>query len=108
MTTQIKTATETQRAPSRATWFTNHFACGTTRHRLYIDGLETPYFVDKASVRAHFTCGHPVGLFGSGLGEEKTRMGGETYRIAASFGGFDRISDAKKKAIEFATKNQTA
>jgi len=61
------------------------------RQRLYIDGKETPYFVDKASCRAHFTDGMPVGLYGSGM---------HPSGCAAAFGGFKRIRDAKARALQ--------
>lgn len=81
----------------RSKWFKFPMANGCIRHRLYINGSETPYFIDEAKLIGHRTYGHKFGLFGAGLGNE-VRTARGSYRIAAVFGGFDRISEAKKRA----------
>ncbi len=73
-----------------AKWFKQQIADHTTRHRLHLNGRETPWFIDKANCRAHFTQGEPCGLFGSGLGQ-----GG----IAGCFGAFRTVTEAKQAAI---------
>jgi len=80
-------------------WFKFLQVSAIDRQRLYIDGKETPYFVDKAHYRAHFTYGLPVGLYGAGM---------HPQGCAACFGGFQRIRDAKKRAVELATQPQEA
>lgn len=73
-------------------------ACGTRRQRLYVNGTETPYFVDTASHRAHRTYGEPHGLFGAGLGE----MTSAGYRIAGCFGAGKKIAVLKHRAEQMA------
>jgi hypothetical protein len=74
-------------------------ACGTKRQRLYVDGVETPYFVDTAAVAAHRTYGERHGLWGAGMSEPHWRTG---YRIAACFGCGDKIAPLKHRAEQMA------
>ncbi len=84
--------------PPVAKWFSNVMACGTVRHRLYVDGKEAPYFIDVASNLAHRSYGGKIGLWGSGMGHEIQRHDGSTYRIAGFLGNFAKISEAKDRA----------
>lgn len=81
-------------------WHRQELASGTTRHRLYVDGVETPFFVDHARRVAHYSYGSPIGLWGAGLGAKPP---GVNYRIAGFFGGFKRLKDAKAQAVSLAT-----
>jgi len=86
-------------------WFREPLACGTIRYRLcsrrVIDEPITPYFVDVAKSRAHYTYGQRVGLFGAGMGAFiATRNGG--YHAARVLGAFPTLKDAKARAIELA------
>lgn len=83
-------------------WFKAELACGTERHRLYIDGAESPFFVDVAHSIAHRSQGSKAGIYGSGLGQEIRRRDGSIYRIAGFFGGFDKITVAKARAEQLA------
>jgi hypothetical protein len=58
---------------------------------------KTSYFIDAASNRAHYTYGEKYGLYGSGMGD-LIDVSPFPYRIAACFGGFKKLSDAKKCA----------
>jgi hypothetical protein len=84
--------------PPPTKWFKAKLACGTERHRLYRDGDETPYFIDVASVRAHYSFGDRIGLWAAGHGQEIRRRDGTTYQIAGYLGGFPSISAAKNHA----------
>ena len=79
-------------------WRGHVMACGTTRQRLYVDGAETPYFIDTTDIRAHRTCGEKHGLWGAGLGE-MSRAG---YRIAGCFGAGPKIAPLKHRAEQMA------
>lgn len=85
-------------------WTRVELACGTVRHRLYVNGTETPFFVDdaKSAGIGHRTMGEPVGLFGSGMGSDIRRRNGETYRIAATLGAFRNVGTAKARAEQLA------
>lgn len=83
-------------------WFKNIMACGTERHRLFLNGTETPFFIDVAQQIQHRSQGSKVGIYGSGLGDEVRRHDGSTYRIAGFFGGFDKIAVAKHRAEQMA------
>jgi hypothetical protein len=84
-------------------WFAEDQAHGGVRHRLYKRNTkmgawgQTDYFVDASPNSAHNTMGEKYGLYGSGMGELVT-MAHNPYRIAACFGGFKRLSLAKKQA----------
>jgi hypothetical protein len=82
-------------------WHRMPMACGTVRHKLYLDGVETPFFIDYASSRAHYAHGYKVGLWGAGMAET-TRL---SYRIAAFLGGFARLELAKYKAEQMAMQS---
>lgn len=89
-------------APSVA-WRGGLLACGTRRQRLFVNGAETPYFIDSANgVRAHKSAGSEHGLWGSGLGEE-IRPG---LRIAAMFGAGPDIRSLKHRAEQLALSEQ--
>ena len=79
--------------PPKCRWRSIMLACETVRHQLYLDGLETPHFIDVARFRAHYTQGHKVGWFGAGM---------HPRGIALTLGAFDRISLAKHHAEQFA------
>lgn len=84
-------------------WFSHEQAHGGVRHRLYERKnkfgawKETPYFVDAAPNQAHYTYGEKYGLYGSGMGELIQNLA-SSYRIAACFGGFKTLTQAKKTA----------
>lgn len=84
-------------------WFSQPDASGVTRHRLFKRNTrmgawgQTPYFIDTASARHQFTYGKKHGLYGSGMGE-LVASANVPYRIAACFGGFSKLSEAKKAA----------
>lgn len=88
--------------PPKAFWHRFELACGIVRHRLYVDGQETPYFVDdaKKAGKCHYSYGERVSLHGAGMGAmiDSPRGGGGGYRIAAFLGGFKRIELAKSAA----------
>ena len=79
--------------PPKCRWRSIALACETVRHQLYLDGTETPYFVDRAQFRAHYTQGQRVGLFGAGM---------HPRGIAAVLGSYDNVSLAKHRAEQFA------
>lgn len=86
-------------------WFSQTDASGMIRHRLFKRNTkmgawaQTPYFIDAALHSYQFTYGKKYGLFGSGMGELITSAS-VPYRIAACFGGFSKIKEAKQKAEE--------
>lgn len=85
-------------------WFGVMLACGTRRQRLYVDGRETPYFVDSANgIRAHKTQGSEHGLYGAGMHECKIRdrQGNPRY-IAALLGSGQKIAELKHRAEQYA------
>lgn len=84
-------------------WTRIPLACGTIRHRLFVDDKETPFFVDdaKAAGIGHRTMGEPVGLFGSGMGKEIEARSG-IYRIAATLGSYHNVGIAKARAEQMA------
>jgi len=84
--------------PPRPLWVRTPIGEHTIRHTLWMGERQTPFFVDEAKVRAHYSNGHRIGLWGSGMGEEVRRRDGGTYRIAGFLGGFDRITLAKHRA----------
>lgn len=84
---EAKAAREHNRAPVCA-WFREDWGAHE-RHRLHVDGRETPYFVDVARSAAHRTNGHRVALFGSGMHDTG---------CARFLQGFTRIADAKRAA----------
>jgi len=89
-------------------WFSEQQAHGGTRHRLYKRNTkfsafeQTPYFIDAAPNKAHYTNGCKYGLFGSGMGK-LIEQADVPYRIAACFGGFTNLQPAKAKAESFIT-----
>lgn len=78
----------TNRAPT-CRWERILVADGLIRHRLYVDGKETPWFVDVATVAAHRSHGYRVALWASGKGPNGT---------AGFFGGFRTIQLARHRA----------
>ena len=84
-------------------WFSQTQAHGGVRHQLFKRNTkmgawgQTPYFVDCAPNIAHYTYGKKYGLYGSGMGE-LVASANVPYRIAACFGGFSKLSEAKKAA----------
>jgi hypothetical protein len=84
-------------------WFSQAQAHGGVRYQLFKRNTkmgawgQTPYFVDCAPSIAHYTCGKKYGLYGSGMGELVTSAN-VPYRIAACFGGYSKLSEAKKAA----------
>ena len=79
-------------------WISFPMANGTIRHRLYVNGAETPFFIDHAKVKAHFADGHAKALWGAGMGKVIDRPGGGSYRIAGFLKGGSRIGDLKQHA----------
>jgi hypothetical protein len=52
-------------------WHSQALPCGTRRDRLWIDGQQTPYFIDSTEVVRHRIArgsNEPHALFGSGQG----------------------------------------
>jgi hypothetical protein len=74
-------------------WHRTEMACGTVRYRLFVEGRETPYFVDAATARAHYGYGDRIALWGSGM--LPSRSGGN---IAGFLGGFRTVELAKHAA----------
>ena len=92
-------------------WFSQPQAHGGTRYRLYVcetgkPWAETPYFIDKAPRRAHYTMGRRYGLFGAGMGDT-IHLATEPYRIARTFGGFDTLRAAKEAGIGLYHQGET-
>ena len=83
-------------------WFSETQAHGGMRHYLYHRNTKlgawrrTDYFIDAAPNSAHYTMGKKYGLYGSGMSEIVNAL--VPYRIAACFGGFDKIAIAKMQA----------
>lgn len=80
-------------------WFRFEMACGTVRQRLYLDGKETPWFVDTAAVMAHRCQGETHGLWGAGM-SAPGRLSGK--RHAECFGCGSKIEPLKSKAEQMA------
>ncbi len=76
-------------------WFRFPQANGDVRYWLFVGSERTPFFIDVACHRAHYSMGHRIGLWGSGLGA----AGG-----AGFCGGFDRLSDAKEAGLSLITE----
>lgn len=90
--------------PPRIHWHAIEFGGDTIRRqRLYVDGRETPYFVDEALCHAHRTYGEKYGLHGAGMGKEVRRRDGTTYQIAATLDFGPKIAPLKAKAERLAT-----
>lgn len=85
-------------------WVGHTMSCGTFRQRLYVDGFETPYFIDSArGIRAHKSQGEEHGLYGSGMYECKAPgRDGEKRYIAAPLGSSQKISSLKHRAEQMA------
>lgn len=79
-------------------WYRIELACGTIRQRLYLDGKETPWFVDSAAVMAHRCQGDKHGLWGAGL-SVPNRYG---RRHAECFASGSKIEPLKAKAEQMA------
>jgi hypothetical protein len=63
------------------------------RQRLFLNGRETPYFVDTALTIAHYTQGDRHGLFGSGMSERG---------CAVTLGSASKVSVLKHRAEQYA------
>lgn len=63
------------------------------RQRLYVDGRESPYFVDTARVHGHETYGEKHGLFGAGM---------DPKGLAATLGFGPHIAVLKHRAEQMA------
>lgn len=85
------------RAPETK-WFSQVLASGVVRQRLYVDGNETPFFIDTSDQRSHRTYGDRHGLYGSGMGD----MTSAGYRIAGCFGSARNIVPLKHRAEQMA------
>ena len=87
-------------------------AHGGKRYRLYKRNTpmgawsQSPYFIDQAPHKGHYTFGMKYGLFGGGMGELITRAD-VPYRIAACFGGFATLQQAKAKAESMLEKDNS-
>jgi hypothetical protein len=92
---------KTNSAP-KTKWIGETMACGTLRQRLFVDGAETPFFIDTAATIGHRTEGETHGLYGCGMGVEVRRKDGTTYRIAAILGSAARVSILKHRAEQMA------
>lgn len=86
----------------KAKWFGVTMACGTLRQKLYVNGLESPFFIDTASTIGHRTQGDKHGLFGSGMGDEVRCRDGSTYRIAATLSSSNKVAELKHRAEQMA------
>ena len=80
-------------------WFRQQLACGTIRYSLYVNGQKTPYFIDAARSRAHYSYGSRIGLWGAGMGQLSHNR---SFRIAGFLGGYDTIALAKHVAEQHA------
>lgn len=82
-------------------WVSEMLACETRRQRLFVDGRETPFFIDSANgILAHRTTGYEHGLFGAGMGPIAGNRSG--LRIAAILGAGPRIAELKHRAEQMA------
>src|ERR1019366_9067421 len=97
--------TKKSNRPPRTRWFKATMACGTERHRLYVNGNETPYFIDSAILIGHRFQGERYGLHGSGMGAEIRRRDDSTYQIALCLDIGSKILPLKMKAERLATEN---
>lgn len=79
-------------------------ACGTRRQRLWLNGIETPFFIDTANgLLAHRTQGQEHGLFGAGMHECAVRdLEGRQRYIAAVLGSGKKIAVLKHRAEQMA------
>jgi len=94
----------TSNNPPKSKWRGIMLACGTRRQRLYVNEIETPFFVDSANgVLAHRTQGSEHGLFGAGMHECKIRdrQGNPRY-IAAILGAGNKVAVLKHRAEQMA------
>lgn len=90
---------ETANGAPQCEWFSATLACGTRRQRLYVDGRETPFFIDSAKgVSAHKSQGEEHGLYGAGMavGERSGRP------MAAHLGCGPKITILKHRAEQMA------
>jgi len=85
-------AQKTNNAPE-VFWQDFMLACGTRRYRLFVDGTQTKYFVDRASHRAHFAYGDRCGLWGAGM---------DKSGCAGYLGGGSATTPLKHKAEQLA------
>src|SRR4051794_33085608 len=85
-------------------WHGIMLACGTRRQRLYVNGVETPFFVDSANgIAAHRTQGSEHGLFGAGMHECKIRdREGNTRYCAALLASGKQVALLKHRAEQMA------
>lgn len=79
-------------------WRSHVMACGTSRQRLYVNGSETPFFIDSNNLLGHRSFGDPHGLYGAGLGD----MVSAGYRIAGCFGSGKKTAPLKHRAEQMA------
>lgn len=85
-------------------WHSQMLASGTRRQRLYLNGTETPFFIDSANgIRAHRSHGEEHGLYGAGMQECEWRgPNGEKRYIAAALDAGTRIEPLKHRAEQMA------
>jgi hypothetical protein len=93
----------TNNAP-KLQWHSQMLASGTRRQRLYVDGAETPFFIDSANgIRAHKNQGDEHGLYGAGMHECEWRgQNGEKRYIAAALGTSVKVEPLKHRAEQMA------
>lgn len=82
-------------------WYSEILACGTTRQFLFLDGQQTPFFIDSARYHAHRSLGQVHGLWGSGMGALIAEAK-KPYRIAAPLGCGPKIEPLKHRAEQMA------
>lgn len=93
-------------APS-VKWVGAILACGRRRQRLFVDGRETPYFIDSATLIEHRTQGDAHGLYGAGMHESKIRdrQGNPRY-VAAVLGSGQKVAELKHRAEQYALERE--
>lgn len=79
-------------------WVAHHMNDTHSRLRLYVNGAETPFWVDVAHTIGHRTHGEKYGLWGSGMG----KMTSAGYRIAGCLGCGPKIAPLKHRAEQMA------
>lgn len=80
-------------------WHRTELSCGTVRRRLYVNGAETPFFVDSNPLLGHRTMGEPHGLYGAGM-SEPGRLSGKRHALV--LGCAKTITPLKHRAEQMA------
>lgn len=79
-------------------WVSQHYGA-IHRQFLFLEGRKTPYFVDTALMRCHYTHGDRYGLYGAGMHERG---------CAAILGSSGKITVLKHRAEQYALERIAA